>query len=412
MTAPALRVLYITHTAGRGGSGGSLRYLIENFPPGTVQPTILSPEGPLVESFRAAGAEVVVIPGISMLHSIYGVPMRGWRTLEVLRTIWFMRHGGRIRRAIRQVKPDIVHLNERGMLHAARIAHREGVPVIVHARSVMDRGTRWVKAIGDYALNRYASMVIPIDQSVSWSLRDVKRRKVVYNPLNLCRGDALPAPAGENGADGRVRVTFLAGLLRFKGIWDLLEAARRLRDREDIVFQVAGANSRPAEFFKSPAGRLAQALGLTRDVERDVREWIDRHRVRNVRLLGHVDRTAELLQSSDVLVFPSHLNGPGRSVFEAGIYGIPSIVTLVDRIQDVVEDGVTGLIVPERDPAALADAIARLASDADLRRRLGSEARRKYRVQFNPERVAAEMLSTYRAVLSGAAPAGAYLETA
>ncbi|MGH9370275.1 MAG: glycosyltransferase [Vicinamibacterales bacterium] len=403
MSHTPLRVLYVTHTAARGGCAGSLRFLIENLPDGAVDATIISPEGPALDAFRAAGVRVVVIPGVSMLQSIYGAPLRGWRTLELLRTIWFMRHGGRIRQAIREVKPDLVHLNERGMLQAARIAHGEGVPVVVHARSVMDPGTRWVKTLDDAALNRYASMVVPIDESVSWSIRDVRRRSVIYNPLNLGRDHAMPALTNRVPAvDARVRVTYLSGLLRYKGIWDLLEAARRLRHRDDVLFQVAGENSRPAEFFRSPVGRVAQMTGLARDVERDIRRWLAREGLSNVRLLGHVDGTAQLLAATDVLVFPSHLNGPGRSIFEAGIYGIPSVVALTDRIEDVVQDGVTGLVVPGRNPVALADAIERLASDEDLRRRLGEQAHRKYAEQFDPQRIGAQMLDLYRGVLAAA----------
>ncbi len=410
-----LRVLYITHTAAPGGCAGSLRYLIENLPAGAVEATVVSPDGPALDAFRAAGARVVVVPGVSMLQSIFGVPLAGWRTFEVLRTVWYMRYGGRIRQAIRHARPDIVHLNERGMLQAARIACTEQVPVVAHARSVMDRRTRWVKAIADFALNRYVSLVVPIDESVSWSIRDVRRRQVIYNPLNLGKGDRLPLPADRVlPVDGKVRVTYLSGLLRFKGIWDLLEAARRLRHREDVVFQIAGANSRPPAFLRSPMGRLARMAGLAGDVEREIREWLARERLSNVQLLGHVEGTARLLAATDVLVFPSHLNGTGRSVFEAGIYGIPSVVALADRIEDVVEDGVTGLIVPLRDPARLAEAIERLATDEDLRRRLGEQARRKYAVQFDPQRIGAQTLDLYRGVLtmSSQPAAASHLEPA
>jgi glycosyltransferase involved in cell wall biosynthesis len=398
-----LRVLYISHTAARCGSVNSLRYLIENLPPGAVEATVASPDGPAVEAFRAAGARVLVIPGVSMLLSIAGVPMRGWRMLDILRTIWLMRHGRHIRRAIRDVKPDIVHLNERGMLQAAMIACRARVPVVVHARSLMDRRTKWVKAITLHVLNRYVALVVPIDESVSWSIREVQRRRVVYNPLNLHKDAGMPALGSRrSNPDGRVRVTYLSGLLPFKGIWDLLEAARRLRHRGDVVFQIAGGNSRPPAFFRSPAGWLAQITGLARDLERDVGAWISRERLSNVDLLGHVEGTVQLLTETDVLVFPSHLNGPGRSVFEAGVYGIPSVVALHDRIEDVVQDGVTGLIVPDREPGALAAAIERLVSDDDLRRRLGEQARRKYAVQFDPRRIAVQMLDVYRGVLADA----------
>jgi glycosyltransferase involved in cell wall biosynthesis len=393
----SLRVLYVTHTAARGGCAGSLRFLIENLPEGAVEPFVLSVPGPSIEAFKAVGATVIEIPGVSMFQSIFGVPLRGWRTLELMRTVWFLRYGGQIRRAIRELKPDLVHLNERGMLQAARIAHREGVPVVAHARSVVDRRTAWVKAVGDFALNRYVTTVVPIDESVSYSMREVRRRRVVYNPLNIGKGQTPPELKDRRpSTDGKVRVTYLSGLLRFKGIWDLLEAARRLKHRSDLVFQIAGANSRPAAFHRSLVGRLTRLTGLAQDVEGEVRLWIAKEGLSNVRLLGHVDGTAALLAATDVLVFPSHLNGPGRSVFEAGVYGIPSIVALVDRIEDVVQDGVTGLIVPERNPAALADAIVRLVTDEPLRRRLGEEARRKYLAQFDPRRIGVDMLAVYR----------------
>jgi glycosyltransferase involved in cell wall biosynthesis len=409
MTVP-VKVLYVTHTAARGGCASSLRYLLENLPDGSVDATVISPEGPALAAFRAAGARVIVVPGVSMFQSIHGIQLRGWRLLELLRTAWFMRYGAPIRRAIRELRPDLVHLNERGMIQAARIAFREGVPVVMHARSMLDRRTRWVKAITDRALNRYASVIVPIDESVSWSFREVARRRVIYNPLNV-RVDRVAAPAAPVDA-GPVRVTYLSGLLGFKGIWDLLEAARILRARQDVVFQIAGANSRPASFLRSPFGRLVQAAGLARDVEGDVREWLAGERITNVRMLGHVDDVAALLAATDILAFPSHLNATGRSVFEAGIYGIPSVVTMEDRIEDIVEDGVTGLIAPPHDPPRLAAAIERLASDRTLRLALGDAARRKYVTQFEPRRIGAETLDLYRAVLSGAPVAGSTPEPA
>jgi glycosyltransferase involved in cell wall biosynthesis len=102
---------------------------------------------------------------------------------------------------------------------------------------------------------------------------------------------------------------------------------------------------------------------------------------------------------TDVLAFPSHLDALGRSVFEAGMRGIPSVVALKTRIEDIVRDGETGLVVPPRDPAALAAAIGRLAGDAGLRRRLGEAARSRYLKQFDPARAAAEVLSVYETVL-------------
>jgi glycosyltransferase involved in cell wall biosynthesis len=398
------------HTPAPGGAGRSLRYLIEHFPRGAIAATALCPPGPIVGQLRAAGVQVRPIPGVSMFHSAEGIPLRGLRLLELLRTVWHMRHGRVIRRAIAQFRPDVVHLNDRGMLHAARIARRAGVPVVMHARSVAASETPWVGRLSAALVRRYVDRVIAIDESVRRSLRGLPNVDVIYNPYPAPSGPPAREVDGRTaaGASAVVRVTYLTGLLTFKGIWDLLEAARLLRDRHDIQFLVAGGNSRPEAFHRSLGGRLVHLLGFAPDVESAVRAWVERQGLgTTVRLLGQVDRVEEVLLQSDILAFPSHLNGPGRAVFEAGIHGIPAIVALKDRVEDVVEDGVTGLIVPPSDPPRLADAIIRLADDPALRRRLGTTARSRYAAQFEPAAAAHRMLQVYRDLISPGPDSGA-----
>jgi glycosyltransferase involved in cell wall biosynthesis len=399
MSAPPIRVLYLMHSGSPAGSAESLCVLLEHFPPGAVTATVLCPEGEIVPRLRETGATVRVIPGVSMFHSMQGVPLRGFRLLELGRTLWMMRHGGRIRAAIRETQPDVVHLNERGMLHAARIAHEACVPVVLHARSVAERGDNWVRRLSMRAIRRHVSCVVAIDESVRASLEGLSGVHVVYNPLDDRALTDSTSASMRPSAEGLVRVTYLTGLQVFKGIRDLLEAALLLRDRSDIVFQIAGSNSRPAAFHRSLRGRVLHRFGFAPDVERWVRQWIsDRGLGVTVKLAGRVEPQA-ILAETDVLVFPSHLDGPGRSVFEAGARGIPAVVALQHRIEDVVTDGETGLIVPERDPPALAQAILRLADDAGLRRRLGQNARTRYRKQFAPQPVAGQMLGLYQALM-------------
>jgi glycosyltransferase involved in cell wall biosynthesis len=391
------------HTAVLGGSGGSLRYLLRHFPPGAVAPTVICPPGPAAAALRSDGVPVRTIPGVSMFLSIAGIPLRGRRLLELARTIWFMRYGSVLRHAIEEIRPDLVHLNERGMLHAARIARGAGVPVVMHARSVGDRETAWVRRLSTRLLCRYADRVLAIDHSVRQSLREVPHVEVVYNPLPNTDPATSTAEVSRGAGSTRTPVTFtyLTGLLAVKGIWDLLAAARLLRHRSDLRFLIAGTNSRPETFHRSLAGRVAHLLGFAPDVERAVREELARERMdRTVILLGQVDRTDTLLAETDVLVFPSRLNGPGRSVFEAGARGIPAIVTMRDRIEDVVVDGETGLIIPENNPTLLAERIERLADDPELRLRLGQGARARYQSQFEPSAIARQVLEIYRQVAS------------
>lgn len=406
MIARPIRVLYLMHSGSLAGSAESLCLLLEHFPAGALSPTVLCPDGEVVPRLRRTGATVLIIPGVSMLHSMEGVPLRGVRLLDLGRTLWMMRHGHRIRSAIRETRPDIVHLNERGMLHAARIAHQEGVPVVLHARSVAERREGWVRRLSMRAIRRHVSRVVAIDQSVRDSLQGEPNVEVIYNPLDARALTEAPevAPRSPAGADAPVRVTYLTGLQVFKGIHDLLQGALLLRHRRDIVFQIAGTNSRPAAFHRSLRGRFLHLLGFAPDIESSVRRWIEEHGLAStVRPVGRVD-PASALAETDILIFPSHLDGPGRSVFEAGARGIPAIVALRHRIEDVVVDGETGLIVPERDPQSLAQAVVRLADDAALRRRLGRNAWARYRKQFAPQPIADRMLELYRSLLQQSAP--------
>src|SRR6185295_6054285 len=151
--------------------------------------------------------------------------------------------------------------------------------------------------------------------------------------------------------------------------------------------------------YRSLGGKLAVALGITVDLETELKGWIAKEQIEEtVKLRGHVEADRRLFASMDLLVFPSHLNGIGRSVFEAGVLGVPSVVALKDRLQDIVEDGKTGLIVAEKDPKALSDAIAKLADDRELRLSMGRQAQAKYSVQFAPRTIAENMLAVYRSL--------------
>ncbi len=93
------------------------------------------------------------------------------------------------------------------------------------------------------------------------------------------------------------------------------------------------------------------------------------------------DRTAAALAVADIAVVPSvvdragNVDGLPNSLLEALAAGRPVVATRVAGIPDVVEDGVNGLLVPEKEPVALAAALRRLAGSPELRARLGKEAR-------------------------------------
>jgi glycosyltransferase involved in cell wall biosynthesis len=123
---------------------------------------------------------------------------------------------------------------------------------------------------------------------------------------------------------------------------------------------------------------------------------------------GHVAEVADIWRRSDIFVLASR-GGEGlpRALLEAAACGRPLVVTDVPGNRDFVRDGVEGFLVPPDDPASLAEALARLASDAGLRRRMGLAARKRLLSGYTESHVKRSVLEAYRSLLGNARVADA-----
>jgi len=168
---------------------------------------------------------------------------------------------------------------------------------------------------------------------------------------------------------------------RNKGARYLLEALALVKDRRDFHLTVV---DRPIA-YTVPA--LAQELGIA-----------DR-----VTLTGRVsrDELVRLYNEAQILVSPSLYEGFGLPAAEAMACGTPVIATTAGAFPEVIEQGVSGLLVPPGDAGALKDAIDRVLDDPSLRRQLGQEARRRIVEHFSWRETAVRTDALYREVLRG-----------
>lgn len=118
-----------------------------------------------------------------------------------------------------------------------------------------------------------------------------------------------------------------------------------------------------------------------------------------VSFLGIRDDVPKLLAASDVLVLSSDYEGVPLTVLEAMAAGKPVIATAVGGVPELVEDEVTGILVPPRNPEALARGILRLARDPDLRQRMGKAAQERALARFDISRTAREYEALYLKLL-------------
>ena len=115
-----------------------------------------------------------------------------------------------------------------------------------------------------------------------------------------------------------------------------------------------------------------------------------------VTLLGHRTDVPNVLASLDVLVLPSYAHeGIPQIILQAQAMECPVVATTIGGIPEVVEDGVTGLLVPPRDAAALAKKIAAILDDPDLDASLGQAARANIEKHYRLDALGETLLALY-----------------
>ena len=112
--------------------------------------------------------------------------------------------------------------------------------------------------------------------------------------------------------------------------------------------------------------------------------------------LGMRDDVERLYRAMDVYVLASHREGYPRSAMEAAATAVPVVATDIRGCRQVVDDGVTGLLVPVRSPWPLADALGSLIGDRRRRRQMSEASRRRAEAHFDQSRVIDTTLQTYR----------------
>ncbi len=308
-------------------------------------------------------------------------------------------------RLFRSMRPDLVHTHNPKPGVYGRIAARAArVPAVVNTVHGLyaTPDDRTVKRAVVYGLERLASTcsdaeLVQNPEDVATLRRlGIPDRKLYLlgNGIDLTRFDRARI------ADGRVQevrrsvgagpddvVCGLVGRLVWeKGYREVFTAVARLRERyPQLRVFVAG----PLDEAKGDAVTPADVARAERD---------------GIVFLGMRDDVDVLYAAMDLYVLASHREGWPRSAMEAAAMGVPVVATDIRGCRQVVDPGETGLLVPVRDPAALADAMGGLVADPARRAAMGAAAAAKAARDFDEQQQIATTLAVYRSLIGSRAP--------
>jgi glycosyltransferase involved in cell wall biosynthesis len=310
-----------------------------------------------VEHLREAGVKVEVVSPASFRHFglAYGdgvvgnLRRRPWLALPV--PFFLLSFGLAARRAARDA--DLVHAH---WLPSALPALATGKPLVVQLWGTDVELARRARMPARWLLRR-ARLVLCPSHALAADARRLGAREVRVVPSGVPIPEDVAEPADPP------HVLFVGRLSEEKGVEELLAAT------EGIPRVVVGDGP-----LRS---RVPDAVGFVPPRE-----------------LG------PYYEHAAIVVCPSRREGYGMVAREAMAYGRPLVASAVGGLVDAVEDCVTGLLVPPRDPAALRSAIERLLDDPDERRRLGRNARERARSELSWGATVEATLSAYREALA------------
>jgi glycosyltransferase involved in cell wall biosynthesis len=192
----------------------------------------------------------------------------------------------------------------------------------------------------------------------------------------------------------------VGSLIRVKGCREFVEAATLCRDRKlPVRFVFVGAGEAAQRGW---IARLLVRLEVGQNIEQEMRDLVTQRALDEyVEFRPFTTDLGAVYRSMDVVCFPSHLDAPGRPIFEAAFFGVPAIAAISDPTADTFVPGETGLTIRAGAPEDIVGALERLLENPQERLRLGANARRLVMTQFNAQHNAQLVLELYRDLLAG-----------
>ncbi|MAI34051.1 MAG: glycosyl transferase family 1 [Rhodopirellula sp.] len=338
----------------------------------------LGPEGDLLSQGRAGELPVKVLP--SLRRDIH--PKWDWLANR------------EINRALKDFNPDVVHTHSaKGGLLGRRAAWKLNVPAVIHtihgapfhpyqsslAREFFRRCERWASARCHHLISVADAMT---DLMVEAGVAPREKFTTIYSGMNVepfvqAKEHRFAVRSKYGFKDDHVVIGKIARLFHLKGHEDLIKAAVPVvKSQPNVRFLLVGDG-----ILRESLTRQLEELGLSK------------HFV----FAGLVppSEVPVLLGGMDALVHASYREGLARALPQALIAGLPVISYDVDGAREVTITGKTGILVPAQDFQALSLALGKLASDKELRQKLGAEGKRRFTEQFDHRTMTAKVREVY-----------------
>jgi sugar transferase (PEP-CTERM/EpsH1 system associated) len=297
-------------------------------------------------------------------------------------------------RAIRSLKPDVIHTRNVNTMEFQPIAALAGIHSRIHGEHGWDvhdlDGTSRKYRVLRKVLRLFVDQFIVVSQELHDYLTESVRippEKIalIYNGVDLNKFSPLEPTVGESGqADGADGGSIVIGTIgRMKEVKNqrlLLQAFASLANQ---------GRSRASDIRLIMVGDGPLRDELLRDVSKAKLDEL-------CSLPGASDNVAKQLRDMSIFVLPSRNEGISNTILEAMATGLPVVATRVGGSPEIVLDGITGVLINDDDVSGMVSALSMYIEDREMRRRHGMAARERVQANFSLGAMVARYLDVYR----------------
>lgn len=299
----------------------------------------------------------------------------------------------------RKFRPDVIHAHwpfphAYIALGAAKLFR---IPLVLNfhgAELLLIRKKKWVKPLLKFAIGQ-AQAVFANSSFTAGKIKALRNVDVEWSPYGTTletkdeRRKTGEISAEPHAVDGKFKILFVGRHIERKGICYLIEAAKYL-PRDQFEIRIVGVGD-ITDKLKAQAAEVSTAP--------DSANIIFTGKL-SPEALANEYRTANVFTLPAIVDSKGDTEGLGVVLIEAMELGLPVVASNVGGIPDVVVDGVSGILVPEKNPEALASAYKRLAAEPELQKQLLEGARKRIDECFNWSKIVERQIAVYEKIKS------------
>jgi L-malate glycosyltransferase len=364
-----LRLLFINHWAARmGGAEHSLLDILEEASHRAEVFLVTSEPGALADRARAFGVSVSIVPCDSSVGGIRRGRFIASALTHMPGMVSFFRYVLLVRALAKKIRPHLIHANVPKSHMTLFLLARTGFAgrCCFHIREIFNRGSVpfWLYSLFFPKRNGFA---VAISKAVHASLPPVLQQvgRVIYNGVEI-----RPPCKNHITKNSAPRFIYLGRVVPWKGCHLLIEAFSKLHQNSGPQCGTLDIIGDTIYWDQSYRKELESAI-------------IGSDCASNCRLLSHTAEPLEALHEHDVFCIASENEPFGRVVAEAMGCGLPVVGFATGGLPELVEHGVTGILVPQGDVTAMASAMRSFIDKPELIRTMGSAAQKRAETLFD-----------------------------